>query len=59
MEIVGTMLDNRLHRNIQIVLIEIRRISRLEMAPIARIHFVFTMNPQFGFVIAIERRIIE
>jgi hypothetical protein len=58
-EIVGAMVNDRLHCYIQVGLIEIRRVSRLEIAPFARIHFVFTMNPQFRFVIAIERRVIE
>jgi hypothetical protein len=42
----------------EVGLVQVERVSRMEVGPFAGIDVVFRMDPEFGFIETIERRII-
>ena len=58
-EIVATMVNDGFYSEMDIGLVEVVAGTRLETLPSSGVVFVFGMNPDFGSVESIYRRIVE
>jgi hypothetical protein len=53
------MVDDRLDGQVNIRLIQIRRVATIKILPLSRILLISAVNPQLGTIESIERRFIE